>query len=145
MRFTYSKRKMAKLFTNSGDPDQTLHSGASDLGLHCLPITIFLGVSWLQWVNITIHLTASMEIIQIIPWIHKFWTPQNLLLVHKPSPISGLIQQMTKWWYSFLFFPENRIWHYMQIVSNEDNLHWRQFAWVCQNLFSEENKKNISI
>ena len=31
---------MAKLFANSGDPDQTLRSVASDLGLHCLPITL---------------------------------------------------------------------------------------------------------
>ena len=31
---------MAELFANSGDPDQTLHSVASDLGLHCLPITL---------------------------------------------------------------------------------------------------------
>ena len=38
---------MAKLFANSGDPDQTPHSAASDLGLHCLPI-ILLGVSGLQ-------------------------------------------------------------------------------------------------
>ena len=30
---------MVKLFANSGDPDQTPHSAASDLGLHCLPIT----------------------------------------------------------------------------------------------------------
>ena len=30
---------MAKLFANSGDPDQTPRSAASDLGLHCLPIT----------------------------------------------------------------------------------------------------------
>ena len=41
---------MAKLFANSGDPDQTPRSAASDLGLHCLPITI-LGVSRLQCVN----------------------------------------------------------------------------------------------
>ena len=43
---------MAKLlnFANSGDPDQMPHSAASDLGLHCLPITL-LGVSRLQWVN----------------------------------------------------------------------------------------------
>ena len=41
---------MAKLFANSGDPDQTLFSAASDLGLHCLPFT-FLRVSRLQWVN----------------------------------------------------------------------------------------------
>ena len=31
MRFIYSYRKMAILFTNSGDPDQTPHSAASDL------------------------------------------------------------------------------------------------------------------
>ena len=38
---------MAKLFANSGDPDQTPHSAASDLGLYCLPITI-AGVSRLK-------------------------------------------------------------------------------------------------
>ena len=31
---------MAKLFANSGDPDQMLHSLASDLGLQCLPIKL---------------------------------------------------------------------------------------------------------
>ena len=41
---------MAKLFTNSGDPDQALRSVASDLGLHCVPITP-LRVSRLQWVK----------------------------------------------------------------------------------------------
>ena len=41
---------MAKLFANSGDPDQTPHSAASNLGLHCLPITL-LQVSRLQWVK----------------------------------------------------------------------------------------------
>ena len=44
---------MAKLFANSGDPDQTLHSAVSDLGLHCLPVTL-LRVSRLQWVKKTI-------------------------------------------------------------------------------------------
>ena len=39
---------MVKLFANSEDPDQTPRSAASDLGLHCLPITLF-GVSRLQW------------------------------------------------------------------------------------------------
>ena len=42
MRFRYFKRKMAKLFANSGDADQTLHSVVSNLGLHCLP-AILLG------------------------------------------------------------------------------------------------------
>ena len=40
---------MIELFANSGDPDQTPCSAASDLGLQCLPITL-LGVSRLQWV-----------------------------------------------------------------------------------------------
>ena len=39
MWFRYSLREMVELFANSGDPDQTPHSAASDLGLHCLPIT----------------------------------------------------------------------------------------------------------
>ena len=39
---------MVKLYANSGDPDQTPRSAASDLGLHCLPIAL-LGVSRLQW------------------------------------------------------------------------------------------------
>ena len=47
MRFTYSQRKMDKLFANSGDPDQMPHSAASDLGLYCLPNTLF-GVSQLN-------------------------------------------------------------------------------------------------
>ena len=41
---------MAKHIANSGDPDQMPHSVATDLGLHCLPITL-LWVSRLQWVN----------------------------------------------------------------------------------------------
>ena len=41
---------MVELFANSEDPDEMLHSAVSDLGLHCLPITL-LGVSWLQWVR----------------------------------------------------------------------------------------------
>ena len=31
---------MAKTFANSGDPDQTPRSAASDLGLHCFPILL---------------------------------------------------------------------------------------------------------
>ena len=46
------REKNVKLFANSGEPDQMLHSAASDLGLHCLQI-ILLGVSRLQWVKRT--------------------------------------------------------------------------------------------
>ena len=41
---------MAEVCANSEDTDQTPHSVASDLGLHCLPDTL-LGVSRLQWVR----------------------------------------------------------------------------------------------
>ena len=40
---------------NSVDPDQMLHSAASYLGLHSLPITL-LGVSQLKWVKL--HLSC---------------------------------------------------------------------------------------
>ena len=43
MWFRYSLRKMIELFANSVDPDQMPRSAASDMGLHCLPITA-LGV-----------------------------------------------------------------------------------------------------
>ena len=39
MRFKHFWRKMAERFANSGDPDQTPRSAASDLGLHCLPVS----------------------------------------------------------------------------------------------------------
>ena len=39
--------KMAKLFANNGDPDQMVHYVACDLGLDCLPVTLF-GVSNLR-------------------------------------------------------------------------------------------------
>ena len=40
MRVRYAYRKKAKPFANSGDFDQTPRSAASDLGLHCLPVTL---------------------------------------------------------------------------------------------------------
>ena len=41
---------MVELFANSEDPDQMLRCAASDLGLHCLSITLS-GVSGLQCVK----------------------------------------------------------------------------------------------
>ena len=43
-----SRQKL--LLANSGDPGQTLHHVASDLGLHCLPMYTFR-VSRQQWVK----------------------------------------------------------------------------------------------
>ena len=49
---------MVEPFTNRGDPEQMPHSVASDLGLHCLPVTL-LGVSRLQWVNFIYEHTCT--------------------------------------------------------------------------------------
>ena len=51
---------MFEPFANSGDPDQTPRSAASDLCLHCLPVTR-LRVSSLQWVKY-----ATMLLIPVI-------------------------------------------------------------------------------
>ena len=48
MRCRYYYRKIAKSLANSGDSDQMHRSATSDLGPHCLQITLS-GVSSLQW------------------------------------------------------------------------------------------------
>ena len=66
-------RKKAKLFANSGDPDQTPLSVASDLGLHCLPNTLF-GVSGLKLVMtlITILVLRYIEhVMYLNVWSHS--------------------------------------------------------------------------
>ena len=47
----YSKFKRKLLFVNSGEPDQTLHFAASDLVLHCLPMS-HKKDDMLIWVNL---------------------------------------------------------------------------------------------
>ena len=47
-QLSVSGERMCTILVNN--TDQTLHSAASDLGLHCLPITL-LRVSQLQWVK----------------------------------------------------------------------------------------------
>ena len=49
---------MAKLFANSGDPEQTPHPAASDLVLHYLPLTL-LGNSIVKWVNVRTEKTLK--------------------------------------------------------------------------------------
>ena len=51
---------MAEILANSEDPDQTPHAVASDLGLHCLPITL-LGVCRLQWANKVIRMLGRIH------------------------------------------------------------------------------------
>ena len=62
------ERKMAKLFANSGDPDQTPRSAASDLGLHCLPSTL-LGVSRLKWVKWNGYTSGEAGSVRVPEWL----------------------------------------------------------------------------
>ena len=43
--------EISEFIANSVDPDQTLHTVASDLGLHCLPMSL-LWDAWHKWVKI---------------------------------------------------------------------------------------------
>ena len=82
---------MAKLFANSGDPDQTPHSAASDLGLHCLPITL-LRVSRLQWVK-TAQENKSRDILGKL-----FYSSENVCWVYSIElPHPGDSNEYTKY------------------------------------------------
>ena len=75
---------MAKLFANSGDPDQTLCSAASDMGLHCLPITR-LWVFRLQWVKkVVFCLQLYTEEVNL----------QNFVISVKPFVITTFAQKV---------------------------------------------------
>ena len=39
---------MPMMLANSGDPDQTQHSAASDLDLHCLPMSHMTRLIWVK-------------------------------------------------------------------------------------------------
>ena len=69
------KEKIVKIFANSGDPDQTPRSTASDLGQHCLPVTR-LEVPSLQWVNWLLldrNLAFNFDAVKIYsPLPHQF-------------------------------------------------------------------------
>ena len=70
---------MAKLFANSGDPDQMQQNVASDLGLHCLPITL-LGVSRLQWVKyLPLLVSVLYEQLQVIRCLYDSKDPDQIV------------------------------------------------------------------
>ena len=82
---------MVKLFTNSGDPVQTPHSAASDLGLHCLSITL-LRISWLQWVKppkwfLCFHslLMYVLVVVYVAFVLSLFFSSSLLLLIRKAA------------------------------------------------------------
>ena len=70
---------MVVLFANSGDPDQMPHSAASDLGLHCLPVTL-LGVSRLQWVKLVLLVKTMPLVLMQLKITKTCYLVQNVYL-----------------------------------------------------------------
>ena len=78
---------MVELFANSGDPDQTPHSAASDLDLHCLPVTR-LGVSSLTIVQIIFHFLWDH-------WVHCGIFDNGVLLMYTLEGVSSVANFIT--------------------------------------------------
>ena len=62
---------------NNGDPDQRLHHAASDLGLHCLPITL-LRVSGKEGLNRRIYFYGNkffpLRICPTDAWMQQYFS-----------------------------------------------------------------------
>ena len=71
---------MVELFANSGDPDERLCSAASDLDLHCLPVT-FKGLQssvddipkekWLNYLQ-TVEILIRLDVLRCLIWVALF-------------------------------------------------------------------------
>ena len=80
---------MVELFANSGDPDQTQHSAVSDLGQHCLPVTVqrspvFSGLKGKKFfpfrVGSTLNVKNKTNVFRVI-YHHFFYIMRNTLYV----------------------------------------------------------------
>ena len=72
---------MAKLFANSGDPDQTPHTPAFDRGLHCLRVTLLM-VSRLKWVILSLHMTLANLYLPTTPHDLLDWKPDLVICIY---------------------------------------------------------------
>ena len=135
---------MAKLFANSGDPDQIPHSVASDLGLHCLPSTLLRvpQLQWVKWLKLLLIMISSNLGVICLKNIFLVVITANEIYVRYYLKLSMLGKKTTADDNIFLFFPEkdpNKIPnHLMKTICKK-----------CCSLFSGKNKtkqknRNIS-
>ena len=54
--------RISELITNSVDPDQMAHSAASDLSLHCLPMSLLLDARH-KWVKVCCYYIVILSVI----------------------------------------------------------------------------------
>ena len=112
-----------------------------DHGLHCLPFSQpLLGISPIvEW--ICLNFRRRINLLLDNPMLYL-----TLSMLGADSADNELVIHVF-----FLFFLENRIWHFMQIVSLGDNLHEvldlffpkETICMKCLILFSRKNKKKI--
>ena len=99
--------------------------------------TLRIALQWqFNWATTCVFI-ENWKKIQYFLVIIVMPNPISAQILIQPLPLSGLIQQTINY-DIFLFFPENRIWYFMQIASIGDNL------LSCKILFPWKNKKNIS-
>ena len=65
------------MLANSVDPDQTLHTAASDLGLHCLPRSQKLNATLIWYSNI-IEYSKRLNDLKSVFLIGLIWKMANL-------------------------------------------------------------------
>ena len=130
---------MAKLFPNSGDPDQMPRSAAFDLGLHCLPI-IILRVSRLQWVNTYNKNLSAKGVSSASTWF-------TLLEVHvlMLSALSKIFSRRHFVIFFSYFSQETGFYISCKLSQGFDSSwkrpHWRQFLWNCKSCFLGKIRK----
>ena len=87
---------MVELFANSGDPDQTPHSVASDLGLHCCQLS-FLGICRLQWAKIDANSGQRLIILTECSGIFFSISPKKCMLWVLIRSATFLIKKHVVW------------------------------------------------
>ena len=67
---------MVELFANSGDPDQKPQNAASDLGLHCLPVTHLGALVFNGLITVLCTMVISNLFVDCL-FVLRFYGPVN--------------------------------------------------------------------
>ena len=148
MWFRYFWKKMVELFANTGNPDETPHSSASDLGLHCLPIPFQVSPDY-NGLHAQITIAAFILILIIIMYFHSIiWasTWQNLqkkaCAPSKDSDLPGNPPSLIRvfpvgmkqaWVLSYPLSTQGRLLIWLEGCQADLSLCWGHmpFCWFC--------------
>ena len=113
---------MPVINANSVDPDQTPHSAASDLGLHCLPMS-HLWDARHKWVNYDPF---------VMPWLNQF------SVIASTGPDKILIYKLRRTDFCFLFLHDNIHWEYSLKVPCQSASHEYYNVRFCREIGKEK-------